>query len=175
MVLIYATVHCSVNGIDALLAAGADVNFIDRKANETALTFAIIRNRHACVDALIKGGADVNLATSMTPLKFSVLTCMNEKANENDMMRHVRSLLRAEVHVNYLQREDSTSGLLLSITVSPSRKILLWLFAAGDRVADIHPLIPHYLKELMNPIERTLKSRCRDKIYSHLMQLSPSS
>ena len=164
--------------INTLVRAGADVNpGTNNAVRLTSLLAAIMFNHHSCVDALlIKAGADVKFSVKQphrTPINFAVIIVeIAEKANENDMMWHLRLLLRAGVHVNYWQREISVSAVHLSVT-SRSRNILLCLFAAGDRVSDTDPNLPDYLTELMSRTDRTLMSRCRDKIHSHLMQLSP--
>ena len=93
-----------VKCLQALLNAGADVNYANKKNGYTPLMWDAQNGRDECVEMLIKAGADVNTTKLISPLMLA----SGSKGNA----RCVELLLEAGADVNYNDGDDGYTALM---------------------------------------------------------------
>ncbi len=122
--------HSAVKGnarcLELLVAAGADVNRMDKR-NPPPLTTAASSGSEACVKVLLDAGADVNVV--MDPLKETALL----KAVKGDHVACVKLLLESGADVNVVNKYNFTP---LHYAVSNQNKELVKLLV--DSGADVN-------------------------------------
>ena len=183
-----ALMRAVMNGRDGsvktLVAAGAELEARD-VAGRTALLHAVTGGRDGCVMALVRAGADVNTPDDegCTPLMHATLNPELSK-----QLLYLRELLYAGADVNIIhyQGGNALEHYLLSQQVYINEKIVMILFAAGEKLTWTsekchqyiisgqylgHVDVPQYIHQIMTSEDGNLMSRCRAVIRRHLLKM----
>ena len=172
------------------MKSGANVNDFDAWG-DTPLIPAPRRGNIRVVDLLLAAGADVNITSDCpdqedrSALSFAAHYNLDpyghegQEGSEKDRIRCMKSLLRAGVHVNTLDKEDHSALQHLIITFEnttwrPTKKKMKLLFAAGDTSDGSQTAnadLPDFLQELMES-KLYLKHICRNWIRKYMLNLN---
>ena len=123
--LVNAAMLEDLSAVKKLLAAGADVNIVDKEIDSTALSEAVKHGNREMVRVLLKAGADVNLRNHDGQTALMML----DKDATADL---VRDLVAAGANVN-LKDKDGASALIIA-AASDNADVLQALLDAGAHV-----------------------------------------
>ena len=112
--------------LQALLNAGADVNYTNKKNGYTPLIWAARFGQHECTDMLIKAGADVNYTNKK--IFYSVLMYASDYEGN---ARCVKLLTEAGADVNHKNHRFASGTALLTAARHGNTEIVKQLIKAG--------------------------------------------
>ena len=168
-----------------LIGAGADVNVPDRTGNTALNAASNTMAEHATVytlsehptttfgrceetviaELLVKAGADVNNAPSCLDSHLTVASLTKA--------RYVKLILRSNIKINIAGSSVNTLTFYLTYSQKINRKIVMLLFAAGEKIMPsvgcTNTTIPEYLQHE----QLSLKEKCRETIRKHLLDIDP--
>ena len=117
-----AAINGHVECLQALLNAGADVNYVNSKNENTALALAAANGKDQCVELLIKAGADVNNADYKGNTALML-------ASGHGNIKSVELLLEAGADVN---KRDIGGDTALMFAISHNDILTLLIKAGAD-------------------------------------------
>jgi len=85
----YCSIHGNLQGIKALLSAGATIDLKDMKSGRTALFHAIDNNHSLVMKVLLKAGAVANIANYAGQIPLSVISdpkSLSFRSSRKDMI-----------------------------------------------------------------------------------------
>lgn len=123
--LVKAAFKDDVTAVRQLIAAGVDVNTIDKDADTTALMQAVEHGNSEMVQTLLGAGADVNLKNSSGQTALMHL-------GEHNTEKMVWDLVAAGAKLN--QRDDEGNSALMNVAAIDNKDVLQALLEAGAKV-----------------------------------------
>ncbi len=123
--MLIAVMRDDLAAVEALIAAGVEVNSTDKGLGTTPLAQAVENNNQEIIETLLRAGADINRTNrnGMTPLMF---------IGENTTAELVRELIAVGARVNHRDEDGETA--LMYAARTDNVKVLRELLNAGAKV-----------------------------------------